>query len=147
MVSDRPQPARVVETAEHLVAVFLEQLVDVDVRLPGLEVDLVHVDIGIVVGERMRPQEFPGLTFDHEHAAALADRHNDLTLLIARQVGAPPLHVPGVGIDQRAQQDALLVVIGVPVVARQLLVVPDELSGRDVERDRRVAVEIGRSRV
>src|SRR5262249_4672742 len=37
-----------------------------------------------------------------------------------------------------------LVTAGVPAVAGELVVVPDELAGLDVERERRIAVEIGR---
>ena len=32
----------------------------------------------------MRPQEFSLVTLDYEQAAALADRHHDLALLVAR---------------------------------------------------------------
>jgi hypothetical protein len=44
--------------------------------------------------------------------------------------------VLGIGVDARAYKDALLIVVRVPVVARQLLVVPRKLSGVDIERDR-----------
>ncbi len=50
----------------------------------------------------------------------------------------------GIGIQPRADQRALVGVIGVPVVAGEMLIVPDELPGLGVERDGRVAVKIRR---
>src|SRR5271165_6537972 len=46
--------------------------------------------------------------------------------------------------DAGVHENALVIVIRVPVVAGKLLVVPDELAGLHVERDRRVAIEVGR---
>ena len=43
-------------------------------------------------------------------------------------VRVDPLHVPRIGIDDRADQRLLLVDVHVPVVAGQMLVVPDELA-------------------
>ena len=48
-----------------------------------------------------------------------------------------------IGRDAGPHQHPLLVVVGVPIVGGQLLVVPDQLAGLDVQRNRRVAVEIG----
>ena len=135
-IGDRPESAGVVVAAENFVAVFFEQLVRIDPGLAGLQVDVVHVDVGVVVRERVCPQELAGFLVDHEHAAALADRHDQVAFLVARYRVSNPFDVLGIGIDTRAHQDALLIVVRVPVVAGQLLVVPRELSGADIERNR-----------
>ena len=129
---------------QDLVAVLPEELVGVDARLAGFHVDVVHVDVGIVVGERPCPQEPAARALDDEQAAAFGDRHHDVALLARHDGRADPLRVPRVGVQARAHEDALLVVIRIPIVAGKLLVVPEELARRDLERNGRIAVEIGR---
>ena len=97
-----------------------------------------------VVRKRHRPEELAGGAVVEPHAAAFADRDRDVALDAFRHVRVDPLHVPRIGIDDRADQRLFLVDVHVPVVAGQMLVVPDELARVGVERDRRVAVEIGR---
>src|SRR5690606_4539978 len=92
--------------------------------------------------ERRRPQELAGVSIVNPYAAALADRDDDVAFGAALELRADPLHVLGIGIDDGADQHLLLVDVHVPVIARQMLVVPDELARIDVERDRGVAVEV-----
>src|SRR6516225_11646636 len=101
MIGNRPQAACVVVAAENLVAVLLEQLGRIDARRPGLEVNGAHVDIRIVEGKRMSPQEAPRFPIEHEHAATLADCHDDLalSLIVWRNGGTDPLDAPGIGMD------------------------------------------------
>ena len=129
IIGDRPQAAGVVVAADDVVAVLLEQLVIVDAGLAGFQVDAVHVDVGIVVGERPRPQELAGRLLEGEHAAALGDRDHDVALLVRHERRADPFDVLGIGADAGVHENALVIVIRVPVVAGQLLVVPDELAG------------------
>ena len=70
------------------------------------------------------------------------DLDHDVALLPARNVGVDPLHRAGIGIDRGPQQRSLVDVVGIPVVAGQVLVIPDELAGIDVQRHRRVRVQV-----
>ena len=96
-----------------------------------------------VVRKRLGPEELARVAIERPDAAALADRQRDVALLAARNVRIDPLHELRIGTDRRAHQHALVRVVQVPVVARQMLVVPDELAGVGIQRDRRIAVEIG----
>src|SRR2546426_9632930 len=98
----------------------------------------------IVVRERPCPQEPAARALDDEQAAAFCDRHHDVALLARHDCRADPFCVPRVGVQARANEDALMVVIRIPIVAGKLLVIPDELARLDVERNGRIAVEIGR---
>src|SRR2546426_952085 len=92
---------------------------------------------------RMTPARGPQPAFalrDDEEAPAFCDRHHDVALLARHDRRADPFRVPGVGVQARAHEDALVVVIRIPVVAGKLLVVPDELARLDVERNGRIAV-------
>ncbi len=124
------------------VAVLHEQLFGIDARLTGLDVDNAHVDVRIIEGKRPRPQELTGLLRDRKHATAFGDGDDDVLLRHARHRRIDPLDESRVRGHAGANQNAFLVVVGVPVVAGQFLEVPDQLAGLDVERQRRVAVEL-----
>ena len=144
MIGDLPQAARVVVAADDAVAVLLEQLVGIDARLAGLDVDDAHVDVRIVEGERPRPQELAGLLRDRKHAAAFGDGDDDVLLGAGRHRRIDPFDESRVRAHAGANQDAFLVVVGVPIVAGQFLEVPHQLAGLDVERHGRVAIELCR---
>src|SRR5262245_63546036 len=55
--------------------------------------------------------------------------------------------MPRIRIHARVYKDAFLIVIRVPVVARQFLEVPHEFAGGDVEGHSRIAIELRRRRV
>src|SRR5262245_46623975 len=94
--------------------------------------------------ERRRPDELAGLPVKHPDAAGLADRDDHIPLLAALDVRVDPFHRDWIGVDGGANERALMDMIEVPVIARKVLVVPLELPGLDVDRDCRVAVELGR---
>ena len=62
-------------------------------------------------------------------AAAFADHHGDVALFAAADVGVDPLHELRIGPHRCSQQRALVRVVFVPVVARQMLVVPRKFTG------------------
>lgn len=145
MVGRRPEAAGIVEADEHAVAVFLFHLVPVDVGAPRVDVDAGDVEVGHVERERRGPEELPGLPVQNPDAAGLRDLDHHVAFLTARDIGIDPLDCCRIGIDARANEGSLVDVIEVPVVAGQVLVVPDELAGLDVDGDGGVAVELGGS--
>ena len=97
-----------------------------------------------VVRERRGPEELARLAVVEPDAAALGGRDGDVARDAARDVRVDPFDVRGIGIDDGADQGLLVRDVHVPVVAGQMLVVPDELARVGIQRDRRVAVEVGR---
>ena len=66
-------------------------------------------------------------------SAAFADHHGDVALFAAADAGVDPLHELRIRPDRGAQQCALVRVVLVPVVARQVLVVPGKLAGIGIQ--------------
>src|SRR5262249_53451887 len=75
--------------------------------------------------------------------AGCSDLDHDVALLPARNIGVDPSHRGGIGIERGAQQRSLVDVVEIPIVPRQMLVVPFELPGLDIERQGRIGIEIG----
>ncbi len=67
----------------------------------------------------------------------------NVALLAAPDVRVDPLDELRIRVDRRSKQRPLVRVVLVPIVARQMLVVPGELAGVGIQRDGRIAVEIG----
>src|SRR5262249_43790624 len=67
----------------------------------------------------------------------------NVALLPARNIGVDPFHRGGIWIERGAQQRSLVDVVEIPIVPRQMLVVPFELPGLDIEPPRRIGIEIG----
>ena len=123
--------------------------VHVDVGRAGLHVDVGdHEPFGAVERERVGPEELAGLAVVDEQAARLAQHHHDLALLGgSRQLRVDPAHRLGVRVDHRVDERALLHEVLIPVVARQVLVVPVDGAGVGVHRDGRVGVQLARRAV
>ena len=79
--------------------------------------------------KRRGPEKFAVVAVQHEDAAGFTDGDDDVALLAGPDCGVDPLHVLRIGTDARAHQRAFMRVVGVPVVAGQMLVVPGELAG------------------
>ena len=135
MVSRRPPASGVVETDEHPLAVLFLDLVPIDVRAPGRDVDVGEMEFRDVQRERHSPEKLSGGAVERPDAAGLCDLDDDVALLPAWNIRIDPFYRTGIGIDGRAQQGSLMNMIEVPVVARQMLVIPEEFAGLDVERD------------
>ena len=120
----------------------LEHVVPVDGSLAGLDIDTRDDALLRVIRERLGPQKLSRGAVQHEQAASFTDSDRQIDFLPARDVWINPLHEFGIGIEARAHQRSLMGVIGIPIVAREMLVIPGEFPGRGIERDGRVAVEI-----
>ena len=104
----------------------------------------LHVDVGHVIGERRRPEELAGLLVEGEDVASFSDIDHDVAFLALGNLRIDPFDEFGIGADFGVDQRSLVDMVGIPIVAGQMLVVPDELAGIDVERERAVAVEFRR---
>jgi hypothetical protein len=100
------------------------------------------VDVGHVIGERRRPEESPGLLVEREDVAGFRDLDHNVVLLALGNVRIDPFDELRIGTDLGVDQGPLVNMIGIPIVAGQMLIIPDELAGIDVERERAVAVEL-----
>ena len=101
---------------------------------------------GVSYGNGVAHRNWPVVAIERPDAAALADRQRDVALLAARNIRVDPLDELRIGIDRGPHQHSFVRVVQVPVIARQMLVVPDELAGVGIERHGRIAVEIRRRR-
>ena len=91
---------------------------------------------------RERPRrQTAGLLRDREHAA-FGDGDDDVLLGAGCHTRINPFDESRVRAHAGADEKAFLVVVGIPVVAGQFLVMPDQLAGLDAERHGRVAVEL-----
>ncbi len=116
----------------------------VDRHFACFAVDVADQQVRRVERKRIRPEKLTVAAIDHEDAAAFTDHHRDVALFAAPHVGVDPLHELRIGTHGCAEQRPLVCVVFVPVVARQVLVVPRKLARRRIQRERRVAVQIGR---
>ena len=134
---------------DELVALLARHQVHVDVGGAGLDVDVGdHEPLGALERERVGPEELAGLAVVDEQAAGLAQHDHDLALFGgAGQLRIDPAHRLRVGIDHRVDERALLHEVLVPVVARQVLVVPVDGAGVGVHGDGRVGVQLARRAV
>ena len=125
----RPEAARVPVADELRRAGLVEQHLGVDVRDAGLDVDVVENEmLGVSYGNGIAQRNSPVARSFTQMPPPSPDRDRDVALHAFRHVRVDPLHVPRIGIDDRADQRLLLVDVHVPVVAGQMLVVPDELA-------------------
>ena len=144
MVSRGPVTARIPVTDDVVLAGLLENDVPVDRRLAGFHVDIGDHEVRIVVRKRRGPEKLAGGAIQLEDSAGFADRDRDVALLAALDRGIDPFHELRIGIQSRPQQSSFVRVIGIPIVAGQMLVIPGELAGSGIDRDGGIAVEIGR---
>ena len=93
--------------------------------LPGLRIDAL---VDSLVGGLAFPQKFAGAPVERPEDAGFADGQERL---------------PWMAVDLDIGQHLLEHAIEVPVIARQELVVPDDVSGIRIKRQRRVSIEHG----
>src|SRR5262249_32880887 len=109
---------------------------------PVLTSTTVMLMFGSSYGKRARPEKLTGLLCDGKHATAFGDGDHDVLLGTGCQGRIDPFHRTRIRVHARANQNALVVVIRVPIVTWKFLEVPHELTGLHVESDSRVAVEL-----
>src|ERR1019366_3096238 len=139
----RPVAARVPEADDVVIAGVDEEVFGVDGGLAGFGIEIGDDPVGIVVGERVGPEELAGAAIEHEDAAGFAHGGEDVTLLTLLDCRVDPLDEFGIGREARVDESALVGVVGIPIVAGQVLVIPGEFAGGGIEGDGGVAVEIG----
>jgi hypothetical protein len=136
MIGGRPIAARVVEADENPVLVLFHHRIPVDVRAPSLDVDIREMEFRHVEGKWRGPEELAAGSVERPYAARLSYADHDVALFPARDFRIDPLHRAGIRVERGAHERALVDMVEVPVVARQMLVVPDELAGFDIKRER-----------
>ncbi len=96
---------------------------------------MAQVELGNVERERVRPKKLAAVGFDNKHSTAFAHRDDDIPLLTTRKAVADPFHMLGIRINPDTSENAFLVVIGIPIVARKLLEMPFQLASCDIQRN------------
>ena len=92
---------------------------------------------------RIGPQELAGLAVEGVDDAGLArNAGHHFAHFTGLESRVDPAHRARVGRHRRVEQDPLERMVEIPVVV-QVLVVPGDLAGVGVERERRVVVEVG----
>ena len=115
----------------------------IDPRLP-IRIDFFDQEPRSVIRERRRPKKFPVVAIQQEQSTTFADRSRNFMLRILRDRCIDPLHIFRIRIHGSREENALIRVVLIPVVARQVLVIPQQLAGFRIQRNCRIAVEIRR---
>jgi hypothetical protein len=115
--------------------------VAIDGGAAGVDVDVFEPEVGRRKG-RVGSQELAGAGVEGEDASGLAGGEDDVALFTGFDFGVDPFELrirAQLGVDEGALVGPILV----PVVAGEVLVIPQQLAGVGIERQRRVAVEVG----
>ena len=146
MVSHRPVALGVPETDGPPLTGRVDEVILINERLARLHVDLRQEKLGSVVRKRIGPQELARRTIERPDATAFADVQRDVTRLAPWNIRVDPFDELRIGADGGPHQNSFVRVIHIPVVARQMLVIPNELAGIGIERHGRIAVKVRRRR-
>ena len=123
-----------------------EDDIPVDADFAGLTVNIRNVKFRDVEGKGRGPQKLAVCAIHGEQSSAFADGDDHVALFTFADIGIDPLHELRIGADARADQRPLVGVIEVPVIARDVLVIPRQLAGVDVKGNGKIAIEIRRRR-
>ena len=89
------------------------------------------------------PETLTGLAIEGVDDSGLSrNTGDDLSHFAWPDPWVDPAHRGGIGRDRRVHQQTLKRVVEVPVVV-QVLVIPDDLAGIGIERERRVVIQVG----
>ena len=122
---------------------LLQDEVPVDGRLAGFPIDVGDEELRRVEWKGRGPQELTVIAIEREQAAAFTHTHRDVSLLVAGNIRIHPFHKFRIGIDRGPHEDSLVRVVLIPIVARQMLVIPGKLARIWIQRHGRIRVEIG----
>ncbi len=106
-------------------------------------VDVLQEEVRHVVGPGVGPQELSRAAIEREDAAGFTGGQNNVAALAGLDSGVEPFGGGMRGIEGGGDQDAIVGPVFIPIVAGQMLVVPVQLAGVGVDRDGRIAEQIG----
>src|SRR6516164_4786577 len=111
-----------------VVARLLHDEVVIDRDPAGLYVDIGDEEVWIVIWKRIGPEELSGVAVERPDSSAFSDIDGNVVLLAFLDRGTDPLHVFRIRVNGCPEENSFVRVVLIPIVARQVLVIPFQLS-------------------
>src|SRR5262249_21735954 len=122
VIRHRPVPFCIVRTDNMPLVIFFEYGVPVDGSLTGGRIDVGNVELRRIVREGTRPKKLPVAAINHPYSPGFSNSRNDVPFLAARNLRIGPFDFLRIGIERCAEQNALMGVVLIPIVAWEILI-------------------------
>ncbi len=135
MISGWPVAACVPETDDLAVTWIFKDELFLDMNFTRGRIDMVEPEFRYVERKWCRPQELAVVAIEREQSTTFGDGDSDVAALAFCDVRIYPLHEFWIGRNGCINQRAFMRCIEIPVITRQMLVIPGQLASCRIKRD------------
>src|SRR5262249_37757094 len=116
--------------------VFFKYAVPIDVSLSCFHIDFGKDVVGTVKWKRSGPKKLSLVAVERKNASRFSDGDKNIPLLSAGNSRIDPFKRRWIGVDGCPEKDPFVSEIGIPIVSRQMLIIPNEFARFRIEGER-----------